>query len=298
MLGTYALSAGYYDAYYGQAQRVRTLIIRDFDAAYQHVDVLLGADHARPRPSRLGAKVDDPLAMYLTDVCTIPSNLAGHPAISVPFGTGDDGLPVGVQVLAPALGETLMFQVAAAIEAGGPAALSRPARTGRATSDRLADRPTDWETVIGLEVHSELRTATKLFCGCRNGFGDEPNTNVCPVCLGLPGSLPVLNRHGGGAAPCGSARPCTARSGRRIFHRKNYFYPDMPKDYQISQYDEPINVDGLARAARRARGSGIVRAHIEEDTGKTTQSAAGAASTRPTTRWSTTTGPACPWSRS
>jgi aspartyl-tRNA(Asn)/glutamyl-tRNA(Gln) amidotransferase subunit A len=120
MLGTYALSAGYYDAYYGKAQQVRTLIIRDFEAAYQSFDVLLGP--AAPGTAfRLGEKMADPLTMYLNDVCTIPSNLAGHPAISVPYGVGDDGLPVGVQVLAPALGETVMFQVAEALEAGARA---------------------------------------------------------------------------------------------------------------------------------------------------------------------------------
>ena len=115
MLGTYALSAGYYDAYYGQAQRVRTLIIRDFDAAYADHDLLL-APTAPTTAFALGAKTDDPLTMYLSDVCTIPSNLAGHPAISVPYGTGDDGLPVGVQLLAPALGEPVMFRAAAALE--------------------------------------------------------------------------------------------------------------------------------------------------------------------------------------
>jgi aspartyl-tRNA(Asn)/glutamyl-tRNA(Gln) amidotransferase subunit A len=115
MLGTYALSAGYYDAYYGQAQRVRTLIIRDFDAVYADHDLLL-APTAPTTAFALGAKTDDPLTMYLSDVCTIPSNLAGHPAISVPYGTGDDGLPVGVQLLAPALGEPLMFRAAAALE--------------------------------------------------------------------------------------------------------------------------------------------------------------------------------------
>ena len=125
MLGTYALSAGYYDAYYGQAQRVRTLIIRDFEAAYRAVDVLL-APSAPTTAFVLGAKTDDPLAMYLSDVCTIPSSLAGHPAMSVPFGAGDDGLPVGVQVLAPALGETLMFQVGAVLEASAPASGASP----------------------------------------------------------------------------------------------------------------------------------------------------------------------------
>ena len=115
MLGTYALSAGYYDAYYGQAQRVRTLIIRDFEAAYGQFDVLLSPT-APTTAFALGAKTADPLAMYMSDVCTFPSNLAGHPAVTVPFGTGDDGLPVGVQVMAPALGEPVMFRVAASLE--------------------------------------------------------------------------------------------------------------------------------------------------------------------------------------
>ncbi|MEA3077199.1 MAG: aspartyl-tRNA(Asn)/glutamyl-tRNA(Gln) amidotransferase subunit [Actinomycetota bacterium] len=117
MLGTYALSAGYYDAYYGQAQRVRTLILRDFDAAYGSFDALISPT-APTTAFPFGAKTANPLAMYLSDVCTIPSNLAGHPAMSVPFGPGDDGLPVGVQVMAPALGEPVMFRVAAALEAG------------------------------------------------------------------------------------------------------------------------------------------------------------------------------------
>jgi aspartyl-tRNA(Asn)/glutamyl-tRNA(Gln) amidotransferase subunit A len=114
MLGTYALSAGYYDAYYGKAQRVRTLILRDFDRAYEDFDVLLGPT-APSTAFAFGAKAD-PLAMYLNDVFTIPSNLSGHPAMSVPFGVGDDGLPIGVQVLAPALGESVMLRVAAALE--------------------------------------------------------------------------------------------------------------------------------------------------------------------------------------
>ncbi len=115
MLGTYALSAGYYDAYYGQAQKVRTLLIAAFDKVYERFDVLVGA--TSPETAfELGAKSSDPIAMYLSDVCTIPSNLAGHPAISVPFGSGEGGLPVGVQVLAPALHENEMFTVGAVIE--------------------------------------------------------------------------------------------------------------------------------------------------------------------------------------
>ncbi len=124
MLGTYALSAGYYDAFYGQAQRVRTLVIEAFGRAYAEADVLIGAT-APSTAFGLGAKVDDPLAMYLSDVCTIPSNLSGHPAMSVPFGLGDDGLPVGVQILANARGEAEMFRVAAAVEAAAHSTAAR-----------------------------------------------------------------------------------------------------------------------------------------------------------------------------
>ena len=116
MLGTYALSAGYMDAYYGQALRVRTKIIEGFARAYRRCDVLLGPTTPSTAFS-IGAKVGDPMTMYLSDVCTIPTNLAGHPAISIPFGSGDDGLPVGVQLLAPALAENTLLRAAAVIEA-------------------------------------------------------------------------------------------------------------------------------------------------------------------------------------
>ncbi len=115
MLGTYALSAGYYDAYYGKAQRVRTMIIQAFDRVYQSVDLLLGA--TTPTVAfELGAKVADPMEMYLSDVYTIPTNLAGHPALSVPFGTAEDDLPVGVQLLGPALSEVQLFRAAQVLE--------------------------------------------------------------------------------------------------------------------------------------------------------------------------------------
>ncbi|MEM8745315.1 MAG: Asp-tRNA(Asn)/Glu-tRNA(Gln) amidotransferase subunit GatB, partial [Actinomycetota bacterium] len=122
--------------------------------------------------------------------------------------------------------------------------------------------------VVGLEVHVELATATKLFSASPNRFGDEPNTNIDPVTLGLPGALPVLNRHAVELAmKLGLALNCTIQ--RSTFARKNYFYPDMPKAYQISQYDEPINVDGWLDLPDGFR-VGIERAHLEEDTGKTT----------------------------
>ncbi|MDE0928650.1 MAG: Asp-tRNA(Asn)/Glu-tRNA(Gln) amidotransferase subunit GatA [Acidimicrobiales bacterium] len=120
MLGTYALSAGYYDAYYGKSQKVRTLILKDFAKAYEKFDLLISPT-APTTAFPLGAKTEDPMQMYLQDVCTIPSNLAGHPAMSVPFGVGDDGLPVGVQILAPAMGEATMFRAAAVLEKSGGA---------------------------------------------------------------------------------------------------------------------------------------------------------------------------------
>ncbi len=115
LLGTYALSAGYYDAFYGQAQKVRTLVIEDFRRAYAECDVMVTP--TSPTTAFLvGEKADDPLAMYLSDICTIPSNLSGDPAISVPSGLDSLGLPIGFQVLAPALGEATMFRVARAVE--------------------------------------------------------------------------------------------------------------------------------------------------------------------------------------
>ncbi len=128
--------------------------------------------------------------------------------------------------------------------------------------------PGDWEMVVGLEVHTELLTKSKLFCGCANNFGSEPNTNICPVCLGLPGSLPVLNREAVEfAMRIGMALHCTIAPS--TFHRKNYFYPDQSKDYQISQYDLPINSGGYLDLPDASRVS-IERAHMEEDTGKST----------------------------
>jgi aspartyl-tRNA(Asn)/glutamyl-tRNA(Gln) amidotransferase subunit A len=119
ILGTYALSAGYYDAYYGQAQKVRTLITRDFEAAFATVDILVSP--TTPTTAfRLGERLDDPLAMYLADLCTIPSNLYGGPAVSVPCGLSDDGLPVGLQVMAPVMADDRAYRAAAAVERAIP----------------------------------------------------------------------------------------------------------------------------------------------------------------------------------
>src|SRR4051812_2152010 len=127
-----------------------------------------------------------------------------------------------------------------------------------------------FEAVIGLEIHAQLLTASKIFCACSAAFGGEPNTHICPVCIGLPGALPVLNRAAVDfAVRAALALGCEIQP-RSIFARKNYFYPDLPKGYQISQYELPIATAGEVVFERgdHTRRVGITRVHLEEDAGK------------------------------
>src|SRR2546425_1478536 len=146
------------------------------------------------------------------------------------------------------------------MSATGPA--TEPTAGAGARQDR-------YETVVGLEVHAQLRTESKIFCGCSTKFGARPNTQVCPVCLGLPGVLPVLNEHAVRFAVMTGLAVGAKVAERSVFARKNYFYPDLPKGYQISQFDRPLCTGGNVEGVR------LTRIHMEEDAGKSMHDPAG-----------------------
>ncbi len=241
MIGAYVLSHGYYDAYYLQAQKIRRLIADDFNDAFKTCDVILGPT-APGTAFKLGEKSDDPVEMYLNDLYTIPANLAGLPGMSLPCGFDAKGLPIGLQLVGNYFSEAKMLERRAPVSARHR--LARPSTGGSAMK---------WETVIGLEVHTQLATRSKIFSGSSTAFGAAPNTQASAVDIALPGVLPVLNK---GAVECaikfGLAIGATLNRVN-VFDRKNYFYPDLPKGYQISQLAKPI-VEGGALTIKVAGG--------------------------------------------
>ena len=251
----------------------------------------------------LGAKVSDPLTMYLNDVCTIPSNLAGQPAMSVPFGVGDDGLPVGVQLLAPLQGEATMFRAAAVLEAArldqhrerlGMSIIYTAAATDR---DDIHEIAPGWELICGLEVHCELSTATKLFCGCPNHFGGEPNTNVCPVCLGLPGLAARCSTRQRSSSRCGSVARCTARSTAPCSRARTTSIPTCPRTIR-SRSTTSRRTPTAGSSCLMASASASCARTSRKTPARARTPAATVASTAPSTRSSTTTAPASRSSRS
>ena len=282
MLGTYALSAGYYDAYYLKAQQVRTLIRRDFeqrlrDAATCIVDADR-ADHRVParREDRRPA-ADVPLR-HLHDL-----GEPGRPArrSSLPCGFDAAGLPIGLQIVGRPFGEETVLRVGARLRAGDRLA---PPRRARAPPERSAARDAASATtraVIGLEVHAELLTASKIFCGCSAAFGAPPNEHTCPVCLGMPGVLPVLNRRVVEfAIRAGLATALRHRAASAAGRARTTSTPTCPRATRSASTScrsataggVDIEVDGAAKRVR------LTRIHMEEDTGKNIHDAHGDAS--------------------
>ena len=256
LLGTYVLSAGYYDAYYKKAQEVRALITRDFSNVFADgVDVLFTP--TTPTTAFPIGAISDPYEMYLSDIFTATANLAGIP--------GDVDADRSIQRSSGRRADHgRSFRRAEDV--------SRCLRAGAGARRGGAPMSADaYEMVVGLEVHVQLKTRTKAFCGCSTDFGAPPNVNTCPVCLALPGALPVLNEQAVTLATRAAvALGCTVHPAS-VFARKNYFYPDLPKGYQISQYDRPLATGGhlaIQTADGGEKRIGITRLHMEEDAGK------------------------------
>ena len=277
MIGTYALSSGYYEAYYGTAQKVRTKIAQDFAAAFEQVDFVV-TPTSPTVAFKLGERTADPLAMYLSDYYTVPMPLAGIPAISIPCGLSE-GLPVGFQIAGPAFSESRILDAAHALE--------------QAIGFEGVPVRMNYEPVIGIEIHVQLRTRTKMFCGCALSFGEEPNTHTCPVCLGHPGTLPVTNAeavHYG--LMIAMALDCEI-APRSIFHRKNYFYPDLPEGLP----DQPVRHPAVHRRAGSATCASTACTWRRTPPSSCTPAARGG-STAPRRASSTSTAAARRWSRS
>ncbi len=325
MLGSYLLSAGVYDKYYYPAQQVRTLITQDYARAYEKVDCIMAP--VSPRTAFKFGEVSDPTSMYLSDMFTISINIAGNGGMSLPVAlVRKAACPWVCSLYHPQFKDENMLRVAAALETvyGTPPPWRPPNPEGKAASSHEQARrgPQDWEAVIGLEIHAELTTLdTKMFCGCKLEFGAEPNTHTCPVCLGLPGALPVPNKAAiESIVLAGLATNCDIEK-HSMFYRKNYMYPDMAKNFQTTQgpvafcmrghldldvdgpaAKERVDLDGLGVGGPRQRHrtrtatsrTWASRASTWRRTPARwcTSAATRAASPGPPTAWWTTTAPA------
>ena len=264
MLGTYALSAGYYDAYYGQAQKVRTMIGQEFAAAFEDFDLLVSP--TSPTVAfRIGEKADNPLALYLCDVLTIPPNMAGLPGLSIPCGLSD-GLPVGLQLLGPQFSREPPLSGRPRARAGDRVRLRPGAPAMNGTSVAGA-----WEAGHRARDPRPAEDADEDVLPLRERWGEEPNTRTCPVCLAFPGSLPVPNRTRDRMDGEARARPRLPHRRAGDLRAQALLLSRTPKGYQISQYEEPLCLDGrfVVPGADGDHEIGIVRAHLEEDAAKT-----------------------------
>ena len=284
MLGTYALRAGYYDAYYLRAQKVRTLIRRDFDQAFARVR----RDRSR-RPSPTTAfrsarswTIRSPCISPTSTRCRQPGRACR--ASRVPCGFTRRGLPIGLQLLGKPLDEATLLRVAPRVRAPRNTRC-RHCWRARDAGRRFRSRSSAWRS-----TRSSL-TRTKIFCGCSTAFGAPPNTQTCPVCLGTARHAAGAQQGRRRAAPSAPAWPSAAPSPpRSVFARKNYFYPDLPKGYQISQYDAAAlrGRQLVDRSPRRRAGDPAHAASTSRRTRARTCTLRPAAS-----RSSTSTAPAC-----
>ena len=273
LIGTYVLSSGYYDAYYLKAQRVRRLIKNDFDEAFKKVDTILTP--TTPSPAfAIGENIDDPIAMYLNDVLTVPANLAGLPAISIPAGYDQNNLPLGLQLIGKPFDEQTVLNNAFAIEQSINFK-SNFKRLVDVMSEKQFDyylkgEKGEYEVIIGLEVHAQVSSEAKLFSPSATKFGSEPNSQVSLVDAAMPGMLPVINKFCIEQAIKTGLGLNAKINNFSKFDRKNYFYADLPQGYQISQFKHPIVGEGkvILDMPYGTKEVGIERLHLEQDAGK------------------------------
>ena len=186
MLGNHILSAGNYDRYYLKALKVRTIIKQEFEKAFDECDIIV-SPACSTTGAKLGQDADESLKVFLTDIYTAPASIIGLPALSIPCGFDDNGFPVGMQLMGRASDESTLLKAGLCFEQNTDYHIKRPVINWRWKKMK-------YETVIGLEIHVELSTESKVFCSCSTEFGAEPNTQCCPVCIGMPGVLPVINK--------------------------------------------------------------------------------------------------------